>query len=295
MKEPHDLPAEPGRRRLREHRDLPSDRRGRGSRSVLPGRRFVVATESQESPGSALPQPHAVRLMSLDEAVALTPWKVPWRTLLLPKGSSLPGPGSPHPGRVPVADVCGWSDVSLFVEWEPQRWLGLSGHVPGTSGGSPGHGGALLGLGGSPPLRFGCPLLQEVLLGVGSSPGHVSGSPWHRELSWAQGALPALCHVHLGMGGTPGCVPGTPGGLSWPPWRGQLVPTALILGRAWISFSPCSAAVGQRWGGTDISKLGLPSGNSFYLTNRKRSGLSRLGGRGSAPALLSSFAVTKLN
>lgn len=153
---------------------------------------------------------------SRDEAVALTPWKVPWRTLLLPKGSSLPGRGSPHPGCLPVPDVCGWSDVSLFMEWEPQRWLGLSGRLPGTAGGSPGRGGALLGIGGSPPLRFGCPLLQEALLGVESSPGHVSGSPGHRGLSWprfrstsAWGALLAVCRALLGVS------PGHPGEVSW--------------------------------------------------------------------------------
>lgn len=114
---------------------------------------------------------------------------------------------------------------------------------------------------------------------MGSCPGHVSGSPGHRGLSWpcvrstsAWGALLA-----------------TPGGSLQ---RGQLVPT---LGRAWISFSPGCPAVGQRWGGTDIPKLGLPSGNSFYLTNKEVLGaLQPLGGRGSAPALLSSFTVAEL-
>lgn len=140
-----------------------------------------------------------------------------------------------------------------------------------------------------------CWALLGALLGVGGSPGHGWLSPsalqWCRRLFWAWGALLDMCQALLAWG----AFLATPGGLSWPPWRGQLVPTALTSGRDGLS-SPC---VIQLWGRGGEEQI-FPSWDCPRVTHstsqtRKCSGLSSLGGRGSAPALLSSFAVTKLN
>lgn len=207
--------------------------------------------------------------MSQDEAVALTPWKEEG-----PFSWQRDPPSHTLDLHIQVADVCGWSDV--ICSWSGRTVMAwplrlCAGHFWGLSW----VWGALLGVGGSLPLRFS---------GAGGSSGHGELSWTCVRLSWAQGSLLAW-----------GAFLATPGGLSWPPWRGQLVPTALTPGRDGLS-SPC---VIQLWGRGGEEQI-FPSWDCPRVTHstsqtRKCSGLSSLGGRGSAPALLSSFAVTKLN
>lgn len=121
-----------------------------------------------------------------------------------------------------------------------------------------------MAMGGSPPLHFSRPFQRlfwawgalldmcQALLGTVSSLGH-------RGLSWPCVSSTSAWGAFLA----------TPGGLSWPPWRGQLVPTALTLGRDGLA-APCVIQLWGRGGEEQIiSKLGLPSGNSFYLTNKE--------------------------
>lgn len=131
------------------------------------------------------------------------------------------------------------------------------------------------------PLRlcaghfWGLSWVWGALLDVGGSPGHGWLSPsafqWCRRLFWAWGALLDMCRALLGTGVSPG-LGGFPGH-SWGSLLATLARSAgansVNIGKGWIIFSLCYPAVGQGWGGTDISKLGLPSGNSFYLTNKE--------------------------
>lgn len=106
---------------------------------------------------------------------------------------------------------------------------------------------------------------------MGSSPGHVSGSP--------------------GLGGFPGH--------SWGSLLATLARSAVANSvntrKGWIIFSLCYPAVGQGWEEQIFPSWDCPRVTHSTSQTRKCSGLSSLGGRGSAPALLSSFAVTKLN
>lgn len=168
--------------------------------------------------------------MSQDEAVALTPWKEEG-----PFSWQRDPPSHTLDLHIQVADVCGWSDV--ICSWSGRTVMAwplrlCAGHFWGLSW-----------VWGA--LSLCASVVQEALLGMGSSPGHVSGSP--------------------GLGGFPGH--------SWGSLLATLARSAVAnsvnTGKGWIIFSLCYPAVGQGWGGTDISKLGLPSGNSFYLTNKE--------------------------
>lgn len=154
-------------------------------------------------------------------------------------------------------------------------------------------------MGGSPGLSWvALSFYISLPLGAGGSSGHGELSWTHVKFSLAQGALLSSSWPCVRSTSARGALLATPGGLSWPPRRGRLVPTALTLGKARISFSPCYPAVGQRWGGTDNFQAGTaPRVTHSTSQTWKCSGLSSLGGRGSAPALLSSLAVTetKLN
>lgn len=138
---------------------------------------------------------------SQDEAVALTAWKEwgPFSCQRDPPSHAL----DRHVLDLFQANVCGWSDV--ICSWNGSHSDGLASQAacwallgtPLGVRGSPGHGWLS-------PSAFWWPLVQDVLLGMGRSPGHMSGSPWHRELSWAQRSLLALCQLHLSVGGFPG-------------------------------------------------------------------------------------------
>lgn len=117
-----------------------------------------------------------------DEAVALTPWKEEG-PFSCQRDPPVPHPGSPHPGRVPVANARGWSDVSLFMEWEPGHGLASLAACWALLGTPLSVGGSLLGMGDSPSLCFWWPLVQEALPGTGQALLGTGSFPGHRGLS----------------------------------------------------------------------------------------------------------------